>query len=304
MAAQDLDTDDGLHGAEQAPLAPPAPPAPAARRSFNPLGAVGNAALLAGSLLMIFPFVWMILGSLRPAAELSRPAPSLLPESPSLDNFVALFTARPFERYFLNSLFVTGVTVALILFTSSLLGYIFARGTFVGAKAAFIVIISAMIVPFEVLVVPLFLIVDNLGWQDTYLALIVPYVVDAFGIYLFREFVLGIPKDYFDAAKVDGASEWMIYRSIAMPLCKPVFASLAIFSFVYIWDQLIWPVVVISSDARKTLPLGIALLSTESGARFDLVLAAGVLAVLPPLAVFLIFQRRIVRGVIMAGLKG
>lgn len=302
MAAQDLDVDDGPRAGEPPVLAPPAANAP--RRSFNPLGVVGNAALLAGSLLMIFPFVWMMLGSLRPAAELSRPAPSLLPESPSFDNFVALFAARPFERYFLNSLFVTGVTVALILFTSSLLGYIFARGRFVGSRAAFIVIISAMIVPFEVLVVPLFLIVDNLGWNDTYLALIVPYVVDAFGIYLFREFVLGIPKDYFDAAKVDGASEWMIYRSIAMPLCKPVFASLAIFSFVYIWDQLIWPVVVISSDARKTLPLGIALLSTESGARFDLVLAAGVLAVLPPLIVFLLFQRRIVRGVIMAGLKG
>lgn len=293
------------------PLRPQEPAAPAApaeshpgRRRFDPLGAVSNAALLAGSLLVVFPFLWMILGAFKPAAELSRPVPSLLPESPTLDNFAALFSARPFERYFLNSLLVTAVTVALILFTSSLLGYIFARGNFVGSKAAFVVMISAMVVPFEIIVVPLFLIVSNLGWSDSYQALIVPYVIDAFGVYLFREFVLGIPKDYFDAAKVDGASEWMIYRRITMPLCKPVFASLAIFSFVYIWDQLIWPVVVISSDARKTLPLGIALLSTESGARFDLVLAAGVLAVVPPLVVFLIFQRRIVRGVILAGLKG
>lgn len=303
MATQDLDLVDDPGPAGQVGRPPP-PAVPARRRSFNPLGAAGNAALLAGSLLMVFPFVWMILGALRPAAELTRPVPSLLPEAPSLNNFVELFAARPFERYFLNSLFVTGVTVGLILFTSSLLGYIFARGAFVGSKAAFIVIVSAMIVPFEVLVVPLFLIVSNLGWTDTYQALIVPYVVDAFGIYLFREFILGIPKDYFDAAKVDGASEWMIYRRIALPLCKPVFASLAIFSFVYIWDQLIWPVVIIASDARKTLPLGIALLSTESGARFNLVLAAGVLAVVPPLIVFLLFQRRIVRGVIMAGLKG
>lgn len=276
----------------------------AERRRFNTFSVVANLALLAGSLLILFPFAWMVLGAFKPAAELSRPVPTLLPEAPTLANFSALFEARPFERYFLNSVFITLVTVALILFTSSLLGYIFARGNFFGSKVAFVVIISSMIIPFEIIVVPLFLVVSNLGWADSYQALIVPYVVDAFGIYLFREFVLGIPRDYFDAAKIDGASEWTIYRRIAAPLCGPVFASLAIFSFVYIWDQLIWPVVVISSDARKTLPMGIALLSTESGARFDLVLAAALLAVLPPLIVFLIFQRRIVRGVVLAGLKG
>lgn len=277
------------------------------RRKLNgwsSFSVAANLALLAGSLLILFPFIWMVLGAFKPAAELSRAIPTVLPENPTFANFTTLFATRPFGRYFLNSLGITLITVALILFTSSLMGYVFARGNFIGSKTAFAVIISSMIVPFEVLVVPLFLIVSSLGWQDSYQALIAPYVIDAFGIYLFREFISNVPRDYFDAAKVDGASEWIIYRRIVTPLCKPVFASLAIFSFVYIWDQLIWPIVIISSDAHRTLPMGIALLSTESGARFDLVLAAALLGVVPPLIVFLIFQRRIVKGVVMAGLKG
>ena len=256
-----------------------------------------------GSAVMVFPFVWMVLGSFKPAAELSRPVPTYLPASPSLDNFRALFQ-RPFERYFLNSLAVTAVTVALIVFTSSLLGYLFARGRFLGANVAFMIILSAMIVPLEVLVVPLFIVVSSLGWSDSYQALVVPFVIDAFGVYLFREFIRGIPIEYFEAATIDGASDWTIYRRVAMPQCKPVAATLAIFSFVYIWDQLLWPIVVIASDDRKTLPMGIAQLSTESGARYDLVLAAAVIAVVPPLLVFLFLQRRIVAGVTMAGLKG
>lgn len=263
-----------------------------------------NAALALGSLGMTFPFVWMLLGAFKPAEELERPTPTFWPESPTFDNFRHLFAALPFHVFFLNSVFVTLSTVALVIFASSLLGYLFATKPFPGSRLAFLLIISSMVVPFEVKVVPMFFIVQKLGWIDTYQALIVPFVVDAFGVYLFREFIRGIPKDYFDAARIDGASEWTIYWRIVLPLTSPVSAALAIFSFVYYWDQLIWPVIAISSDAMKTLPLGIALLATERGARFDLAMAAGLIAVIPPLIVFLIFQRRIVKGVMLAGLKG
>ena len=259
--------------------------------------------LLVSSLVMIVPFVWMILGAFKPAAELGRAVPTFFPEMPTLRNFEALFRDHPFGIYFLNSLVVTSITVAFILFTSSLLGYIFARANFRGANVLFALIISAMIIPFEVIVVPLSLIVQDLGLTNTRTALVLPFVIDAFGIYLFREFMRAIPKDYFEAAKIDGASEWRIYRSIALPQCRPVVATLGIFSFVYMWDQLLWPIVVLSSTENKTLPVGIAELSTESGQRFDLTLAAGVLAVIPPLILFLFLQRKIVTGVVMSGLK-
>ncbi len=256
------------------------------------------------SLLVIFPFIWMILGAFKPAAELRRPVPTWWPESAGFESFTALFSSFSFDRYFINSVFVTLTAVGLILFSSSLLGYVFGRGGFRGENALFLMFISAMIIPFEVMVVPLFLVISDLGWVDSYQALIVPFVIDAFGIYLFRETMAGIPRDYFDAARIDGASQWTCYRRIALPQCKPIIATLGIFSFVYIWDQLIWPIVAISSNAKRTLPVGISLLSTESGARIDLVLAAGVISVLPPLIVFLIFQRRIIKGAMMSGLKG
>lgn len=262
-----------------------------------------NSGLMLGSLIMLFPFIWMVVGAFKPMSELTSPNPTLFPRVFTLSNFTNLLL-KPFGQYFLNSLGVTLIAVTLILFTSSLLGYIFARGGFRGSKAAFFVVVASVIVPLEVTVVPLFLIVSGIGWEDSYQALIIPFMIDAFGIYLFREFMLGIPTDYFDAAKVDGATEWLMYRKIAMPQCKPIFATLAIFSFVYIWDQLLWPIVIISSDSRKTLPIGVSQLSSESGARFDLVLAAGTLAILPPLIVFFLFQRKIVQGVTMAGLKG
>lgn len=273
-------------------------------RGSRPAEVVRHGFLLLTSLVMILPFAWMILGAFKPAAELGRAIPTFLPAAPTLQNFKSLFRNHPFTVYFLNSLLVTTVSVMLILFTSSLLGYIFARGNFFGSNILFALIITAMIIPFEVVVVPLSLIVQSIGLTDTKTALIIPFVIDAFGIYLFREFTRGIPNDYFDAAKVDGASEWRIYRSIALPQCRPVIATLAIFSFVYMWDQLLWPIVVLSSTDKKTLPVGIAELSTESGQRFDLTLAAGVLAVIPPLILFLIFQRKIVTGVVMSGLKG
>lgn len=262
-----------------------------------------NIGLMIGSLLMLFPFIWMIVGAFKPMSELTSPNPTLFPREATFSNFTNLLE-RPFGQYFFNSLMVTIIAVTLILFTSSLLGFIFARGGFRGSKVAFLVVVSSVIVPLEVMVVPLFLIVSGIGWEDSYQALIIPFMIDAFGIYLFREFMLGIPTDYFDAAKVDGASEWGMYWRIAIPQCKPVIATLAIFSFVYIWDQLLWPIVIIASDSRKTLPMGVAQLSSESGARFDLVLAAGTLTLLPPLIVFFLFQRKIVQGVTMAGLKG
>lgn len=253
---------------------------------------------------MLFPFAWMILGAFKPGAELQRPIPSFFPEHITIENFLKIFTLFPFGRFIFNSLFVTAITVLLILFTSSLLGYIFAKIDFPGSKILFLLILSSMIVPFEVRVIPMFLVIKELNWQDTYQALIIPFVIDAFGIYLFKEFIYSIPKDYIDAARIDGASEWAIYYRIILPLTTPVLSALAIFSFVYVWDQLIWPLVAVSSTAMKTLPLGMVLFSNQRGAIYNLVFAAGTLSVVPPLIVFVIFQKKIIKGMVLAGIKG
>jgi multiple sugar transport system permease protein len=161
-----------------------------------------------------------------------------------------------------------------------------------------------MIIPFEVRVIPMFLIIRGLNWVNTYQALIVPFIVDAFGVYLFREFIRTIPSDYLDAARIDGASEWRIYQRVVLPLTTSVMSALAIFAFVYYWDMLIWPLVAVSSQEMKTLPVGMLLLTNQRGGIYDLLLAAGLLGVVPNLIMFLIFQRQIVKGVILAGLKG
>jgi multiple sugar transport system permease protein len=263
-----------------------------------------NGWLLAMSALMVVPFVWMILSAFKPASELLRPIPNFFPEAWTLRSFSRIFVLFPFQRFFLNSFIVTTATVAIILFTSSLLGFVFGKFRFPGSRVLFLLIISSMIIPFEVRVIPMFLIIRGLNWVNTYQALIVPFIVDAFGVYLFREFIRTIPSDYLDAARIDGASEWRIYQRVVLPLTTSVMSALAIFAFVYYWDMLIWPLVAVSSQEMKTLPVGMLLLTNQRGGIYDLLLAAGLLGVVPNLIMFLIFQRQIVKGVILAGLKG
>jgi multiple sugar transport system permease protein len=263
-----------------------------------------NLILIIGSLLMIFPFIWMIFGAFKPASELQRPLPSFFPEDPSLRNFERIFTLYPFGKFFLNSVIVTVITVISILFSSSLLGYIFAKFKYRWLDFIFILVIASMIIPLEVKLVPMFMMIKDFKWEDSYRALIIPFIIDSFGIYLFKEYIRNIPQDYIDSAQLDGANEWGIFFRIILPLTGPVFSALAIFSFVYCWDQLLWPLVVINSDSMKTLPLGIILLSNQRGIIYDLTLAAGLLSVIPPLIIFIIFQKHIVKGAIMTGLKG
>lgn len=263
-----------------------------------------NLGLIIGSMIMLFPFIWMILGAFKSASELKRPIPTFFPEAPSFHNFERVFSLYPFGRFFLNSVIVTIITTVIVLFTSSLLGYIFAKFKYRTLDIIFFIVIASMIVPLEVKLVPMFILIRDFSWEDSYQALIIPFVIDAFGIYLFKEYIHNIPQDYLDAAQIDGANEWAIYYYVILPLTGPVLSALAIFSFVYFWDQLLWPLVAVSSDAMKTLPLGLVLLSNQRGIIYDLTMAGGLLSVIPPLIVFIIFQRRIVKGVILAGLKG
>lgn len=257
-----------------------------------------------GGILMVAPFIWMILSAFKPTEEIIRTIPTFFPENPTLNNFKTVLAEYSFERYLLNSLIVSITTSLAILFTSSLLGYVFAKIKFPGREILFLLFIATMSVPFEIISIPLFLEFKAINGVDKLWGLVLPFVIDVFGIFLFRQFISTIPDDYLDAARVDGLSEFGIYRKIILPLTRPTIAALAILSFLYHWDSVFWPLILINSSANKTVPLGIILLSTQWGSIYDLTMAASALTVLPVLIVFLVFRKQFIQGFILSGLKG
>ena len=190
-----------------------------------------------------------------------------------------------------------------VLFTCSLAGYIFAKFEFPGRDIFFVLLLVTMMVPFPVLLIPSYLIVNKLGLINSLWALIVPSIVSAFGIFLMRQFIAGIPNDLIEAARLDGASEWSIYARIIVPLARPPMAALGIFTFLAAWNDYLWPLIVINDLDKSTLPLALTFFNSQHAQRYDLVMAAAAMAVIPVIIVFVIFQRQIVNALVLAGLK-
>lgn len=259
--------------------------------------------LVAGAVLMVAPLVWMALASFKTLPEILRVPPTLLPESLHLDNYRTVLGDTAFVRYFLNSVLVAGITVASVLVTSSMAGYAFAKFEFPGRRVLFVLVLATLMIPFQVRVIPLYVLASDLGLLDSYAGLVLPGLVDAFGIFLMRQYLQSIPSELIDAARVDGASELTIFVRIVLPLAKPALAALAIFSLVASWESFLWPLLVISSPDKYTLPLGLAQFSGRFVTRVDLQMAASALTILPMLIVFLIMQRRFIEGMATAGMK-
>lgn len=259
--------------------------------------------LVAGTVLMVAPLVWMALASFKSLPEILRVPPTLLPESLHLDNYRTVLGDTAFVRYFLNSVLVAGITVASVLITSSMAGYAFAKFEFPGRRVLFVLVLATLMIPFQVRVIPLYVLASDLGLLDSYAGLVLPGLVDAFGIFLMRQYLQSIPSELIDAARVDGASELTIFVRIVLPLAKPALAALAIFSLVASWESFLWPLLVISSPDKYTLPLGLAQFSGRFVTRVDLQMAASALTILPMLIVFLIMQRRFIEGMATAGMK-
>lgn len=258
--------------------------------------------LLAGGLMMIFPFVWMVVSSLKSASEIYTL--SLLPPNPSLANYRDVLNDTPFIRWFANSLLVAGITTASVAFFDSLVGYVLAKFRFPGRQVIFLVILSTLMVPTEMLVIPWYVLSINMGWTDSYWGIMFPGVISAFGIFLMRQFFLGVPDDILDAARIDGFSEFRIFWAIALPLVRPAVAALCIFTFLGNWNAYIWPLIVVRSEDMRTLPVGIAFFSSEAGSAFHLIMAAAAMATIPVIIVFIIFQRQIIKGIALTGVKG
>lgn len=261
--------------------------------------------LLVGGAIALFPVFVMVTASFKSLAEVLRVPPTWLPEHLTLKSFREVFRQQPlYIRYFLNSAIVALITVASVLFTSSLAGYALSKFRFRGRNVIFIFILGTMMIPFEIRMVPLYVMVSDWHLTDTYLGLALPGLVGAFGIFLMRQFIASIPGDLMDAARIDGASEPGIFLRIVLPLSKPALSALAIFTLVGSWEAFLWPLLIVNSEAMRTLPIGLALFAGRYLQRLDLQMAASVLTVLPMVVVFFILQRRFVEGLTLTGLKG
>src|SRR6266511_1644778 len=259
------------------------------------------AALTFGALVMLFPLLWMIATALKPDAEVFNSA--WLPSRLAWENFVRPFQEKPFARWFANSLGVAAAITAGNLAVASLAGYGFAKFQFPLRRVLFLIILATYMIPLQVTMVPLFLVVKRLGWVDSYLGLIVPIMVDAFGIFLIRQFMEDLPDDYLDQARIDGASEPRIFWSVVLPMAWPILATLSILTFLTTMDELLCPLIIVTSEELRTIPLGLATFENTYQTVYNQLMAVSLLAMLPVYLVFLAFQRRVVEGITMTGLK-
>lgn len=255
------------------------------------------------TIIFVMPLVLMLSSAFKPTAEIVRIPPTLLPQSPTLENFRTVLQEAPYGTWYRNSLVVATSVTALCLFTSALGGYIFAYFEFPLKKVLFTLILITLMIPFPVLLIPNYLIANRLGVLNSLWALILPGVVSAFGIFLIRQFAAGIPRDLIEAARLDGASEWSIFARIIVPLLRPALAALGVFTFLASWNDYLWPLVAINDLDKSTVPLALTFFNTSHAQRYDLVMAAATMAVVPVLIVFLIFQRQIVKALVLAGMK-
>ncbi len=305
----------------QEPISPAARPAGAAGSRRSPWAGVWRVPvyllLLAGGVLFVAPFAWMVTSSLQDVSDMFAWPPRWIPQNPSLSNYLEFLRAERIGRYFFNSAFVAVTVTLLQLFLSSLAAYTFAKRRFPGRELLFVGILGSMMIPGQVTLIPVYVILKQIplfggndwlgqggsGWLDSYWGLIVPQGISAFAIFMLRQYMKNIPDDLLDAARIDGASEFRIYREIVLPLTKPALAALAIFTFTYQWDDFYWPLIIVSSESLRTLPLGLALFVVRNRTVWDLLMAGSVIATLPVLIVFLLFQRHFVRGIALSGMK-
>ncbi len=260
--------------------------------------------LTVGLILMVLPFVWMVLSSLKTDAEVIATPPTWWPHDITLDNYRTLFTVLDFPRYFLNSVIVAGaVTIGNVAFCS-MLGYALAKLEFPGKKVVFGLVLATLMIPGVVTFIPLFILTTNLGLTDTLPGMFLPFLAGPFGVFLMRQFISGLPDELIQAARVDGAGELRIFRSIVMPLCGPAVATLAILTFLTSWNNFLWPLVVAQNEDKYTLPVALALYSVgQNATKYGLLLAGAVVVVIPVIAIFLVLQRRIMQGIAMTGIK-
>ncbi len=276
------------------------------RRRINWGHLVLHILLILGSVIMLLPFFWMLSTSLKPGADVFREfPPRWIPATFQWSNYKEALTSMPFDRFYLNSFIVAISVTTLQLLTASLAAFAFARLRFKGRDALFFIYLSALMIPFPVLLVPNFIIIRNLGWFDTYAALIVPVSFSAFSTFLLRQYYRGIPIELDEAARIDGASSFRVWWQIIFPNSRPALAALAIFIFLGNWNEFLWPLVVTNSEAMRTVPVGLNAFKGQYTVKWELLMAGAVVGMLPVLIVYVLAQNWVIKGMsVTGGLKG
>ena len=259
------------------------------------------ALLSLGAVFMVFPFVWMVLTSLKTGADVY--SFSMIPNPATTQNYSFVFTRTDFVRWFLNSIFIAVMVVSSVLMFDTLVGYTLCKMQFRGKQLVFILIMSTLMVPTEMLIIPWYLMSAQLKWLNTYWSVMFPGLITAFGIFMMRQFFEGVPDELLEAARIDGLNELGIYARIALPLVMPAVSALAIFTFLGNWNAFLWPVIIVSNKELVTLPVGLAMFTTENNPEWERIMTAASLGTVPVLAVFMVFQRQIIEGINLSGLK-
>lgn len=259
-------------------------------------------ALLIGALLTAFPFLWMMLSSLKPQRESIDFPPTLLPLSPTLEHYAVLFNELDFGRYLVNTLLVVAISfVGLIIMAMA--GYAFAKFEFRGRRWMFFLVLATMMIPVQVTMIPTFLILNSLKLTNTLVGIALPTLVSGFNIFLFRQFMTTIPNEVLEAARLDGAGEMRIFFRIVVPMALPIFAVQAVLTFIAGWNSFLWPLILASDQKLYTLSVGLSLLNQQLAVNPSLQMAAATLMVLPMFVIFAVFQRYVVQGFTLSGLK-
>jgi ABC-type glycerol-3-phosphate transport system permease component len=278
-------------------------------KKFHPFYLLSRSAiyiiLLAGLVFTLLPFVYVLLASFKTNAELMRVPPTFIPEKPIIENYTTVLSDKQISlaRIFYNSGVVAIIRTVLTLLISSFAGYIFARYRFTGKNLFFGMILAQLMIPFQVVMIPIYLLTVKMGLIDTLWALIIPMLIDAYGIFVAKQFVEGLPGEILEAARIDGASEFGIYWRIVLPQLGPALASLGIFTFMASWNDYLWPLIVITSPEKRTIPLLLVWYSTQHGANQGLVLAASILTLIPIFVVYFLAQRWIVEQASQSAFK-
>jgi multiple sugar transport system permease protein len=263
-----------------------------------------HAFLIIGALLTLFPLMWMVAASFMTNGEATTYPPHIVPHVPTLEQYRELIVRLRIGRAFFSSATIAILTTLFSLLFNSMAGYAFARLRFRGRDRLFTLLLAALVIPAQVGMLPLFLMMKSLGLVNTYWGVIIPSLASVFGIFLIRQFMLSIPQELLEAARIDGAGEWRIYWSVVMPLARPILATLAIFTFMTTWNDFMWPLIVLSDESRYTLPVSLANLVGEHAQDVELMMAGSVVTVLPVLALFLFLQRYYIAGLMVGSVKG
>ena len=287
---------------ETSPTAP-APTRSGVRSSPSTGTVIRTTLLITGAIIMLIPVVWAVLSSFKDTSELAQRPPTIIPQDPTFANYTEALTSFNFLTYFKNSVIVTVAATALTLLINSMAAFALSKYNFRGRNALFLLTLATIMIPLQVILLPVYQVVANLGLVNSLWGLIIPPAATPTGVFLLRQYMLTIPDDLMEAARIDGASEWRIFWRIMMPLCRPALAVVAIFSIIWRWNDFLWPLIIAQDESVYTLPVALARFNGQQVVPFNLVLAMSVLTILPVVIIFLVLQRHILTGIAQTGLK-